>query len=115
MGTAFLRYEGFSKKNFKIKAVFDNDVAKIGKEIGNISIRPTQEIETFLKEQKIQIAIIAVPAQSAQEVADKLIAGGVRSILNFAPVTIKYPRGIGILIKHIDIAIELEKLIYYLS
>lgn len=113
LGTAFLCYKGFLKRGFIIKAVFDNDMAKVGKKIGNIRIRHIQDMEKFLKEQKIRIGIIAVPSQSAQEVADQMIAGGVRSILNFAPISIKHPRKISI--KHIDIAIELEKLVYYLS
>lgn len=112
LGTAFLYYKGFSKRGFTIKAVFDNDVFKIGKKIGNYRIRHIQEIEEFIKKQKIQIGIITVPFQFAQEVADKMIAGGIRSILNFAPISIKHPPEISI--KHIDIAIELEKLVYYL-
>jgi len=112
LGTALLHYKGFSKRGFRIRAVFDNDLLKVGKRIGNIRIKPIQEMEMYLKEQKIQIAIIAVPVQFAQEIADKIIAGGVRSILNFAPISIKHPPEISI--KHIDIAIELEKLVYYL-
>lgn len=113
LGNAFLCYKGFPKRGFKIKAVFDNDILKVGKKIGNLKIRRIQEMEKYLKEQKIQIGIITVPSQSAQEVADKMIAGGVRSILNFAPISIKHSREISI--KHIDIAIELERLVYYLS
>jgi len=112
IGTAFLRYKGFSKRGFTIRLVFDNDILKIGTEIDNIKILPIQEMEEHLKKHKIKIGIIAVPAQSAQEVADKMIAGGVRSILNFAPVSIRHSQGVSI--KHIDIAIELEKLVYYL-
>lgn len=112
LGTAFLYYKGFSKRGFTIKAVFDNDILKVGKKIGNTRIRHIQEMEEFLKKQKIQIGVITVPFQCAQEVADKMIAGGVRSILNFAPISIKHPPEISI--KHIDIAIELEKLVYYL-
>lgn len=112
IGTAFLRYKGFSKRGFTIRLVFDNDILKIGTEIDNIKILPIQEMEEHLKKQKIKIGIIAVPAQSAQEVADKMIAGGVRSILNFAPASIRHSQGVSI--KHIDIAIELEKLVYYL-
>lgn len=112
LGTALLHYKGFSKRGFRIRAVFDNDLVKVGKKVGNIRIRHIQEMEMFLREQKIQIAIIAVPVQFAQEVADKMVAGGVKSILNFAPISIKHPPEISI--KHIDIAIELEKLVYYL-
>lgn len=112
IGTAFLRYKGFSKRGFKIKLVFDNDVLKVGTEIDKIKIRPIQEMEKFLKNQKIKIGIIAVPAEAAQGVADQMISGGVKSILNFAPTSIKHPSGVSI--KHIDIAIELEKLVYYL-
>ena len=113
IGTAFLRYKGFSKRGFMIKAVFDNDIYKVGKKIGNIKIRAIKEMEDYLRIKNIKIGIIAVPAESAQEVADKMIAGGVRAILNFAPVSIKHPREV--IIKHIDIAIELEKLVFYLS
>ena len=112
IGTAFLRYKGFSKRGFTIKLVFDNDVSKIGTKIDNIRIQDIQKMEKCLKKQKIKIGIITVPAESAQEVAHKMIDGGVRSILNFAPISIKHPPEVSI--KHIDIAIELEKLVYYL-
>jgi redox-sensing transcriptional repressor len=113
IGTAFLRYKGFSKRGFMIKAVFDNDIYKVGKKIGNIKIRAIKEMENYLRIKNIKIGIIAVPSESAQEVADKMIAGGGRAILNFAPVSIKHPREV--IIKQIDIAIELEKLVFYLS
>ncbi len=112
IGTALLRYKGFSKRGFNIKLVFDNDVSKIGTKVDNIKIQDIQKMEKCLKDQKINIGIITVPAESAQEVAYKMIGGGVRSILNFAPINIKHPPEVSI--KHIDIAIELEKLVYYL-
>ncbi len=112
LGNAFLRYEGFSKRGFRIKALFDNDRLKVGKIVENITIRHILELENFLKEEHIKIGIITVPSQHAQSIADIMIAGGVKSILNFAPISIKHPPGVSI--KHIDLAIELEKLVYYL-
>lgn len=112
IGTAFLRYKGFSKRGFSIKLVFDKDVSKVGTEIDKIKVRPIQEMGKFLKKHNVKIGIIAVPAEAAQEVADQMVAGGIKSILNFAPVSLKHPSEVSI--KHIDIAIELEKLVYYL-
>lgn len=113
LGTAFLRYKGFSKRGFEIKAVFDNDILKVGKKIGHLKVQHINQMEKFLKSEKIIIGIIAVPARSAQEVADLMISGGIKSIVNFAPITLKHPKEV--MIKNIDIAIELERLVYYLS
>ncbi len=112
LGNAFLRYEGFSKRGFRIKALFDNDKLKVGKIVENITIKHIGELEDFLKGEHVKIGIITVPSPHAQNVADIMIAGGVKSILNFAPISIKHPAGVSI--KHIDLAIELEKLVYYL-
>ncbi len=113
LGTAFLRYRGFARRGFIIKAVFDNDNRKIGQKIGNMRIRHIQEMEKYLKSKKIIMGIITVPARSAQEVADLMISAGIKSILNFAPINLKHPQEI--MIQNIDIAIELERLVYYLS
>ncbi|MDD4362904.1 MAG: redox-sensing transcriptional repressor Rex [Atribacterota bacterium] len=113
IGKAFLRYKGFQKRGFTIKAAFDIDKDKIGKTIDSTKVIHIQHMENFIKENRIKIGIITVPSECAQDVAEKMIAGGIKSILNFAPVSIRHPKNVRV--NHIDIAIELEKLVYYLK
>ena len=113
IGKAFIRYKGFQSKGFTITGVFDSDMSKVGRIVGGIKIIHVRSMEVYIRKQNIKIGIITVPARSAQDVADKMIAGGIKSILNFAPIGIKHPEDV--IINHIDIAIELERLVYYLS
>jgi len=92
---------------------FDNNPLKIGKRLGHIFIYNIKEIEKFIQTENISIGIIVVPADSAQEVVDKMVAGGIKAILNFAPVHIVLPPGIKI--HNVDLSIEYEWLTYYLS
>lgn len=113
LGRALLRYKGFQKRGFIIRGVFDNKKEKIGKQIDGIKIYDVTQLKSFVREKKIKIGIIAVPMKPAQEIADQMIAGGIKSILNFAPTTIKHPDYVRI--NSIDISIELERLVYFLS
>ena len=113
LGKALVKYKGFQKKGFIIKGIFDNNPSKIGKELDHIFIYNIKEIEEFIQAENISIGILVVPANSAQEVADKMVAGGIKAILNFAPVHITLPREIKI--HNVDLSIELEGLTYYLS
>jgi len=113
LGKALVKYKGFQKRGFIIKGIFDNSSLKIGKKLGHIFIYDIKEIEKFIQVEKINIGIIVVPADSAQEVADKMVAGGIKAILNFAPVHIALPPEIKI--HNVDLSIELEGLTYYLS
>jgi redox-sensing transcriptional repressor len=82
LGSALAHYRGFGDRGFHIACVFDNAPNKIGKKIGNFTVQPMNELQRTLSERGIKIAMIAVPAEHAQEVADQLIAVGVRAILN---------------------------------
>ena len=113
LGKALVKYKGFQKRGFVIKGIFDNNPSKIGKKIDHIFIYNIKEIEEFIQAENISIGILVAPANSAQEVADKMVAGGIKAILNFAPVHITLPREIKI--HNVDLSIELEGLTYYLS
>lgn len=113
LGKALIKYKGFQKKGFIIKGIFDNNPSKIGKRLGHIFIYNIKEIKKFIQTENISIGIIVVQADSAQEVANKMVAGGIKAILNFAPVHIVLPSEIKI--HNVDLSIEFEGLTYYLS
>jgi redox-sensing transcriptional repressor len=112
LGTALLAYPGFSVYGFEIVAAYDSDPKKIGGTINNVPICDIRKLGK-LKKDDIGLAIIAVPAQVAQEVADLIIKAGIRGILNFAPVYLSAPKRVKVI--SIDIAIELGRLPYYLE
>ena len=113
LGKALVRYKGFQKKGFIIKGIFDNNPLKIGKKLGHIFIYDIKEIEKFIQTDKISIGIIVVPADLAQEVADKMVTGGIKAILNFAPIHIILPPEIKI--HNVDLSTEFEGLTYHLN
>lgn len=113
LGSALLSYKGFEKQGFRIVSAFDNDLRKIGKTLEGIAIQDISELARTIKEKNIQIGIIAVPVDNAQEVADILIKSGVRAILNFSPVRPQVPPSATVL--NIDLSIELERLAYSLT
>lgn len=113
IGKALIVYPEFKKQGFYIKALFDNDPAKVGKEEHGLKIHHIDEVCTIVKNEKIEIAIIAVPAKFAQEVIDLFINCGVRAFLNFAQLTIKVPDNV--MVKNENMSVELEALSYYLT
>ena len=112
LGKALAKYKGFQKRGFVIKGIFDNNPLKIGKKLDHIFIYDIKEIEKISQAENINIGILVVPADSAQEVADKMVAGGIKAILNFAPVHIVLPPEIKV--HNVDLSIEFEGLTYYL-
>jgi redox-sensing transcriptional repressor len=111
LGRAVLAYQGFKIYGFDIAAAFDNDPGKIGKKVESIEIEPVANLRT-LKKRKILLAIIAVPRDAAQEIADELVKAGVKGILNFSPCYITVPGRIKVIT--IDIAMDLARLPYYM-
>lgn len=111
LGSAFLSYNGFRKQGFNITCAFD--IRKIGKIFNGVKIQDISELHDTIKNKEIRMAIVAVPADSAQEVVDMLVKAGVKSILNFAPVRPQAPDYVQIL--NIDLSIELERLAYFLT
>lgn len=108
LGRALLGYGGFEQQGFCVVAAFDADPKMDGKSIGKIPVFSMDRLERLMPEQDIRLAIIAVPAEAAQGVADRLVAAGIEGILNFAPVTISLPPTVSQV--GVDLAIELEQL-----
>ena len=108
LGRALLRYRGFAHQGFEIVAVFDNDPAKAGQLLEGVAVEPLDKLDQLVKQLGIRLAILAVPAPAAQEVADQLVAAGIDGLLNFAPVTIALPDTVSTV--GVDLAIELEQL-----
>ncbi len=91
LGTAIAQYEGFDAYGLRIVAAFDKDPAKVGTKIGSLTVLPIDQINQYIKTHRVSIAVITVPAQAAQSVADLLVKCGIRAIWNFAPKDLKLP------------------------
>lgn len=116
LGGALAAYRGFGKRGFRIVAVFDNDPEKVGRPIENVPelrIRPLDQLRQTVVEQDVQMGICAVPAEAAQQVADDLVAAGVKGILNFAPVALVVPDGFPV--ASVELAVHLEQLAYRIN
>jgi len=113
LGSGLARYKGFTNRGFQVSAIFDIDPAKIGKKIGRLVVKDIREMCDFVAENNIQIAVLAIPAEDAQQVIDDLVEVGITAILNYAPIYIKTPEGVQI--EHIDPSVHLQKLSYFLK
>jgi len=113
LGRALMAYKGFEKKGFRLAAVFDADPGKIGKKQGPFPIQALSELSSTIQQKNIRLAIIAVPADHAQDVADQLVAAGLRGILNFAPVSITVSGEVAL--TAVDLAVQLEQLSFQVN
>jgi redox-sensing transcriptional repressor len=111
LGSAVLAYPGFRMYHFDIAATFDTDPKKIGKKVNNVKIEHISNLST-LKRRKINLAIITVPGDAAQQTADALVKAGVKGILNFSPRHLIVPKKVKVIT--IDIAMDLARLPYYM-
>ena len=94
LGSALAAYDGFSAYGLRIVAIFDKDPSKIGKRIGDLTVLPVDGINQYIKNNRVTIAVIAVPANQAQATADMLVKCGIRGIWNFAPKNLKVPEDV---------------------
>lgn len=113
LGQALVNYRGFKKRGFIIKGIFDNNPLNIGKKLDHVYIYDIEEMEKFVRKKNIMIGVLTVSANSAQEVANKMVKSGIRAILNFAPTHLILPPEIKL--HNVDLSIEFEGLTYYLS
>jgi len=113
LGSALFHYKGFSRQGFRIAVIIDDDPAKIGRDVDGVPIVPSRDMARELKSRSIQVAIVAVPAESAQAVTDQLAAAGIKAVLNFAPTRLRVGREVRL--KNVDLSIELETLSFYLA
>lgn len=113
LGQAIAHYRGFEANGFRIAAIFARSPEHIGAQVNGVVVVSEADISRVVSEMGIQIGIVAVPASAAQKVTDQLVAGGVRAILNYAPVILRVPSGVWI--REIDPTSALQSLTYYLN
>ncbi len=113
IGRALTEYAEFKKQGFIIRLIMDNNPEKIGQQVHGLTIKDFAKVKELVKEEQIDIAIIAVPAENAQMVADRLVDAGIKAILNFAPRSLKVPPDV--MVKNENMAVEMESLSYFLS
>jgi redox-sensing transcriptional repressor len=111
LGHALAGYAGFATRGFHIAALFDADPHRVGERVGSMTVRDIAEVEAVVDAERISIGVIATPAHAAQRVADRLVAAGVTSILNFAPCVLVVPDGVDV--RKVDLAIELQILSFH--
>lgn len=113
LGTAFLNYNFLKNNNTKIELAFDVEEGKVDTAIGDVPVYHMDDLEEKVMEQNIQVAILTVPAPVAQSITDRLVEANVKGILNFTPARLNVPASIRV--HHIDLAVELQSLIYFLK
>lgn len=115
LGSALANYNGFMQSNFRVVALFDNDKTKIGQRLGQnqIPIHDVKKITRVVKDEKIDVAVIAVPARVAQRALNQVMSAGIKGVLNFAPVRLH--ARLGVKVKTVDLTISLESLSYFLA
>jgi redox-sensing transcriptional repressor len=115
LGTALANYNGLSKSNFAVVALFDNDEEKIGQQVGpdRIPVHDVKKIARVVRDEEIDVAVIAVPARVAQRVLNQITTAGVKAVLNFAPAPLT--ARLGVKVKTVDLTTSLESLSYFLA
>jgi redox-sensing transcriptional repressor len=111
LGHALANYKGFAERGFRVAALVDVDASKIGERIAGTVVSHLDDLPQLVREHDVAIGVLATPATAAQEVADRMVEAGIRSILNFAPAVISVPAGVSV--RKVDLAIELQILAYY--
>lgn len=111
LGRALANYGGFVSRGFRISAVLDSDRSLVGRKLGSVLVRHVSELEAVVTSNGVAIGVIAVPASAAQGMCDRLVAAGVTSILNFAPVVLSVPEGVDV--RKVDLSIELQILAFH--
>jgi redox-sensing transcriptional repressor len=111
LGQALARYKGFAERGFRVAALLDVDPTKVGTKVADLKVRHLDELGGIVAAEGVAIGVIATPAPAAQDVADRMVAAGIRSILNFAPAMLSVPEAVTI--RKVDLAIELQILSYY--
>ena len=115
LGTALANYKGFSRSNFSVVAMFDNDEKKIGRRVGEdkIAIYDVRKMPRIVGDEAIDVMVIAVPARAAQKVLNQIMSAGIKAVLNFAPAFLS--NRLDVKVKTVDLTTSLESLSYYLA
>lgn len=110
LGRALLRYRGFRSRGFHIVALFDNDPQKVGRTHDSLVVEPIEAMAKIVAARNVTLAVLSVPAEVAQRVADQMVACGILGIMNFAPIPLSVPPSVSVVA--IDLSIQLEHLAY---
>lgn len=111
LGRALAGYGGFAPRGVRVVALLDADPARIGERVNGLHVQPVADLEEVVADRDVSIGVIATPAAAAQEICDRLVACGLRSILNFAPVTLGVPRDVDV--RKVDLSVELQILSFH--
>lgn len=112
LGSALLRYEGFQKEGFEVIAAFDANPDEARARALSIPVHDASELETFVAQHEVKLAILCVPVGRAQEVVNRLVSCGIQGILNFSPIMLEVPSEVTV--NNVDLALELEHLGYFI-
>jgi redox-sensing transcriptional repressor len=110
LARALLRYRGFREQGFRIVALFDCDPAKVGLRLESLTVHAVEEMAAVVAASGAELGLLAVPAEAAQQVADDLVAAGIRGVLNFAPTVIRLPSNVSLV--SVDLAVQMEQLAF---
>jgi len=113
VGHALARYQGFQDRGFRVAMVFDNNPLKIGSKVGDYTVLDTADLVETVQKAGLKVAMLTVPAEHAQEVANLLVKAGIKAILNYAPIYINVPPDVRV--QHTDPATHLQRMVYYLN
>jgi redox-sensing transcriptional repressor len=113
LGRAIAHYQGFANRGFRIAMVFDNDPAKIGKVVGELTIQSLDKLEETIRKTGIRVAMLTVPASEAQSVSELLVRAGIQAILSYAPTPLNLPSSVNV--EYIDPLLQLQHMTYYLG
>lgn len=111
LGQALAGYQGFEARGYRVVGVVDVDPQRIGRELGGCTVAPLDDLAQIVADHGVAIGVIATPPTAAAEVADRLVAAGITSILNFAPIELNVPAGVSV--RKVDLAVELQILSYH--
>ena len=113
LGSALLAYRGFTERGFLFRVAADVDAQKVGRIVQGLTVAPAQQLAQLVRQHDIHIGMIAVPSETAQAVCNQFVEGGVKAIVNFAPLHLEAPSQVRV--KTVDLAMELESLAFYLA
>ncbi|MCH2059919.1 MAG: redox-sensing transcriptional repressor Rex [Verrucomicrobiales bacterium] len=113
LGAALSRYGGFGKEGFEISAAFEADPQRAKTVRAGVPVFPAEQMSAYVIEKQVKMAILAVPVEVAQSVANELVSSGVQAILNFSPIHLKVPDHV--VVNSVDLALELEHLSYFIK
>jgi len=113
LGQAIAEYGGFGPQGFEITAAFDSNLHLVGSTVGGVLVRHSDDLDDYLRQTRVDIGIVAVPAAMAQAVVDRLVEAGIHAILNYAPITAHVPPDV--VIRHIDPVLAMQSMTFYIK